>query len=58
VQRPDDHEDKVRARLAAYHRDTTAVVPYYEKKGLVRKVNGLGALDDVFTRLAQAIDGP
>jgi adenylate kinase len=57
VHRPDDHEDKVRARLAAYHRDTTAVVPYYEQKGLVRKVDGLGALDDVFARLAQAIDG-
>jgi adenylate kinase len=58
VQRPDDREEKVRARLEAYHRDTTAVIPFYEQQGLVRQVNGIGPLDDVFARLAQAIDGP
>jgi adenylate kinase len=55
VQRTDDREEKVRARLQAYHRDTAAVVPYYEKKGLVRRVDGTGALDDVTTRLLAAI---
>jgi adenylate kinase len=57
VQRTDDREEKVRARLEAYHRDTAAVVPYYENKGLVRRVDGVGSLDEVFARLANAIDG-
>ena len=57
VQRTDDREEKVRARLEAFHRDTAAVVPYYENKGLVRRVDGVGPLDDVFARLANAIDG-
>jgi adenylate kinase len=57
IQRTDDREEKVRARLEAYHRDTAAVVPYFEAKGLVRRVNGVGALDEVFARLANAIDG-
>ncbi len=57
IQRTDDREEKVRARLEAYHRDTAAVVPYYENKGLVRRVDGVGPLDDVFARLANAIDG-
>jgi adenylate kinase len=57
VQRTDDREEKIRARLEAYHRDTAAVVPYYEKQGLVRRVDGIGAMDDVFARLVNAIDG-
>jgi adenylate kinase len=57
VQRTDDREEKVRARLEAFHRDTRAVVPYYETKGLVRRVDGVGPLDEVFARLANAIDG-
>jgi adenylate kinase len=57
VQRTDDREEKVRARLEAFHRDTAAVVPFYENKGLVRRVDGIGPLDEVFARLANAIDG-
>ena len=57
IQRTDDREEKVRARLEAFHRDTGAVVPHYEKQGLVRRVNGVGGLDEVFARLANAIDG-
>ncbi len=57
VQRTDDREEKVRARLEAYHRDTSQVVPYYEQMRLVRRVDGLGTLDEVSARLANAIDG-
>lgn len=56
ILRPDDHPDKIRARLANYHRDTAPVVGYYEKKGLTRQVEGVGGLDEVFERLANAVD--
>jgi adenylate kinase len=56
VQRTDDREEKVRARLEAYHRDTAPVVAWYEKYGLVRRVDGIGALDDITARLRAAID--
>jgi adenylate kinase len=55
VQRTDDKEEKVRARLDAYHRDTAPVVGYYDTKGLVRRVSGVGSLDDVFERLTAVI---
>jgi adenylate kinase len=58
VQRVDDREEKVRARLEAYHRDTAAVVPFYEAKGGVRRVDGVGPQDEVFVRLVEAIDRP
>jgi len=57
VQRPDDLPEKIRARLEAYHKDTAPVIGYYEGKGLVRRVSGTGGQDDVFERLALAIDG-
>lgn len=56
VQRPDDAEDKVRARLGAYHRDTAAVIQYFDDRGILRRVEGVGAQDAVFERLAHAID--
>ncbi len=55
VQRPDDAPDKIRARLEAYHRDTAPVIDYYEKKGLLRRVDGVGELDAVTGRLARAV---
>lgn len=55
VQREDDKPEKVSARLAAYHRDTAPVLDYYEPRGLVRKVGGVGAQDEVFARLVDAI---
>jgi len=38
--RPDDQEDVVRKRLSAYADSTAAVIPHYEKLGIVRRVDG------------------
>ena len=38
--RADDTEEVVRKRLDAYARDTAAVIPYYEKKGILKRVDG------------------
>ena len=47
-QRADDTEETYGSRLAAFHRDTAAVIPHYEKQGLVARVDGLGTPDAVF----------
>lgn len=54
VQRADDRPEKIRARLEAYHREP--MVEYYEGKQMLRRVEGVGGLDEVFGRLAQAVD--
>jgi adenylate kinase len=54
-QREDDKPDQIRARLAAYHRDTAPVVAYYEPRGLLRAVDGVGQIGDVFQRLSAAV---
>ncbi len=55
IQRDDDTEPKVKARLEKYHRETSAIFPFYEKKGLVRRVNGAAAPDAVFAEVEKII---
>lgn len=45
--RVDDHEDVVRKRLTAYADSTAAVIPYYEKSGIVRRVDGTKSMTEV-----------
>jgi len=55
IQRTDDHEDRVRTRLAKYHEETTPLVPFYERRGLVRRIDGTTTPDDVFRALERAL---
>ncbi len=45
--RADDQEDVVRKRLAAYADSTAAVIPHYEKQGIVRRVDGTKSMSEV-----------
>jgi adenylate kinase len=54
--RSDDDADKLLKRLDEYFQKTIHVLPYYEQKGLVAKVNGIGKIDDIFNNLCEKID--
>jgi len=41
IRRKDDNAETVRTRLAAYHRQTEPLKPYYEKQGLLVAVDGM-----------------
>jgi len=56
-QRGDDTEDKVRARLQAYHAQTAPLVPYYEAQGKLVRVDGVGEMDAVTERLLASLKG-
>jgi adenylate kinase len=54
-ERVDDHEEQtVRARLALYHEQTEPLKIYYEQRGLLREIDGMGTPDEVFTRIVEA----
>jgi adenylate kinase len=55
VQRPDDSETVLRHRLAEYREKTAPIVPYYERRGLLRRVDGDGAVPDVRLRVMEAL---
>ena len=53
--REDDSPDSVRKRLQIYNDSTAPVVEYYRQHGQHKVVQGVGSLDDVFTRIIDAI---
>lgn len=55
--RPDDHEDKVRTRLDVYDAQTAALLPHYEKLGVLRRVDGVGSPAEITTRMLSQIAG-
>jgi adenylate kinase len=55
--RPDDNEQTVRTRMAEYRAKTAPILPYYEGRGLVRRVNGMGTIDAVAAEIDAILDG-
>ena len=51
--RPDDNAETVRTRMVEYRAKTAPILPYYERQGLVRRIDGMADMDAV----AKAIDG-
>lgn len=51
IQRSDDTEEVLSKRLAEYHGKTAPLIPYYDKTGLLRRVEGVGSMDDIRGRL-------
>ncbi|WP_119462784.1 adenylate kinase [Rhodospirillaceae bacterium SYSU D60014] len=54
TRRKDDNEETVRARLKAYRDQTAPILPYYEAKGLLRRVDGMADMDNV-TKQIEAV---
>ena len=55
IQRKDDTEEACRARLEKYHSETAPIIPFYEGKGVLRRVDGDAAPDEVSQRIMQAL---
>jgi adenylate kinase len=55
IARPDDNETAVRKRLEAFHRQTLPVATFYKAKNLLREVEGVGPVDQVFERIEKSL---
>ncbi len=55
--RADDSPESVRKRLGVYESQTAPVVDFYRNLGKLAHLNGVGSLDDVFTRITEALAG-
>lgn len=51
VQRADDNEDTIRARLKVYQEQTEPLIDYYKQQGKFVAVDGEGRMDDIFKRI-------
>ena len=56
VRRPDDNEVTVRTRLKEYRAKTAPILPYYDERQLVRRVDGMGTPDDVAGEIDAILD--
>ena len=54
--RADDTAEAIRRRLDLYESETAPLLAWFAERDLLEVVDGLGAEDDVFTRLVTAID--
>ena len=52
LRRPDDNPETVKERLAAYRASTAPILPYYARKSLLRRVDGMAPIEEV----SRAID--
>lgn len=55
IARADDTEEAVRRRLEAFHRQTIPVATYYRSKSVLREVDGIGPVDEVFERIEKSL---
>lgn len=54
--RADDKPEVIRQRLVAYREQTEPLLDYYGKQGLLKTVDGLGTVDEIFARIRTHLD--
>ena len=55
--RPDDNAETMKTRMAAYRAQTEPLLPYYRAKGILKKVDGMAAMDEVYRQIRAALAG-
>lgn len=54
--RNDDHPDTVKKRYATYLEQTAPLIAYYEKRGLLKYIEGKGTPEEIGIQVAKAFD--
>ena len=54
--RSDDNPDTIKARLDVYHTQTAPLATYYIGEGKHVAIKGIGRIEEIFERIAEAID--
>ncbi len=55
--RADDNEESVRTRMAEYRAKTAPILPIYEARGLLKRIDGMADINDVSRAIAGVLDG-
>ena len=54
-QRDDDKEETVANRLKVYRENTMPLIGYYEKKGVLVTIPGVGSIDEIYAQVEKAV---
>ncbi|MEP0190670.1 MAG: adenylate kinase [Erythrobacter sp.] len=55
--RPDDNEETVRNRMGVYRSETAPILPGYEARGIVTRVDGMADIDTVAAAIDAVLSG-
>ncbi len=55
-QRDDDKEDTIKNRLEVYEKSTAPLIDYYGKKNILKSVEGMGSVDDIFNKVCSILE--
>ena len=53
--RPDDNEETVRKRMDVYRGETAPILPHYEQRDIVSRVDGMADIDEVTTAIEKVL---
>ena len=53
--RADDNEETIRRRLEVYREQTQPLIDYYDARGILRRVNGVGDPGQIYCRIREVI---
>ena len=55
-QREDDKPAAIKKRLETYHKETRPLIAFYEKKEILKKINGEQPIEKVFKDIVSALE--
>ncbi len=56
-QRDDDKEETIKRRLDVYDAQTAPLIDYYNKKGILKSIKGVGNIDEIFSKVCTVLEG-
>jgi adenylate kinase len=57
IQRKDDNPETIRQRLKAYHEQTSPLIDYYTRQGVLGSIDGAKSVEEVFKSISACIKG-
>jgi len=58
IQRKDDSPIVIKERFKVYHQETEPVIKYYQKKGILKRIDGKGKPEEVYQRVKRVLNNP
>ena len=57
TRRKDDNAETMKTRMVAYRAQTEPLLPYYRARGVLKKVDGMAAMDEVYRQIRAVLAG-
>ena len=57
ARRKDDNAETMKIRMSAYRAQTEPLLPYYTARGVLRKVDGMGSMEEVYRQISAILCG-